>query len=119
MAGAASSEESLPGGAGSISPMDEAFSEAEAPASGEPTRPANEPLSLSAIFGEDSSPVPPVVSGPDASQAAERKPGSSFDEFFGERPAPPAGSRARTIRTSDSDQDDLEQFHKWLKGLKR
>lgn len=100
--------------------MDEAFTEADAPVGGEPTRPASEPLSLSAIFGEDSSPVPPVVAGPDTQPAAERKPGSSFDEFFGERPAPPAGgTRVRTIRHSDSDQDDLDQFHKWLKGLKR
>lgn len=118
MATAPAAPESESTDAGST--MDEAFNEAEAPSGGEPTRPANEPLSLSAIFGEDSSPVPPVVAGPEASQPAERKPGSSFDEFFGERPAPPAGgTRARTIRHSDGDQDDLEQFHKWLKGLKR
>ena len=117
--GAQGSEESAPERSESTATMDEAFTEPETPVGGEPTRPANEPLSLSAIFGEDSSPVPPVVSGPEATQAAERKPGSSFDEFFGERPAPPAGGRVRTIRTSDSDQDDLEQFHKWLKGLKR
>ncbi|MEP7327436.1 MAG: tetratricopeptide repeat protein, partial [Gemmatimonadota bacterium] len=105
--------------AGSSATMDEAFDEAETPSEGEPTRPASQPLSLSAIFGEDSSPVPPVVSGPESGQPAERKPGSSFDEFFGERSAPPAGgTRTRTIRHSDGDQDDLEQFHKWLKGLK-
>jgi len=117
---APAAETSEPDDGDSTRTMDEAFSEAEEPSSGEPTRPANEPLSLSAIFGEDSSPVPPVVAGPEATPPAERKPASSFDEFFGERPAPPAGAtRVRTIRHTDGDQDDLEQFHKWLKGLKR
>jgi tetratricopeptide (TPR) repeat protein len=112
-------DDMAPTPSGSTPVMEEAFGEPDASSGGEPTRPANEPLSLSAIFGEDSSPIPPVVAGPE-SEAADRKPGSSFDEFFGERPAPPAGgSRPRTIRTSDSDTDDLEQFHKWLKGLKR
>jgi tetratricopeptide (TPR) repeat protein len=120
MEAAPAAEKSEPAEGDSTRTMDEAFNEPEEPSSGEPTRPASEPLSLSAIFGEDSSPVPPVVAGPDATQPAERKPGSSFDEFFGERPAPPAGgTRVLTIRHSDGDQDDLEQFHKWLKGLKR
>ena len=97
--------------------MEEAFQgDDEAPVSGEPTRPASGPLSLSAIFGEDSSPVPPVVSGPDTEEA--KPPTSHFDEFFGERPSQPTTTRARSVRL-DSDQDDLEQFHKWLKGLKR
>ena len=120
MEAAPAAEKSEPADGDSSRTMDEAFNEAEEPSSGEPTRPASDPLSLSAIFGEDSSPVPPVVAGPDATQPAERKPGSPFDEFFGERPAPPAGgTRVRTMRHSDGDQDDLEQFHKWLKGLKR
>jgi hypothetical protein len=97
--------------------MEEAFqADDDAPVSGEPTRPASGPLSLSAIFGEDSSPVPPVVSGPDTEEA--KPPSSHFDEFFGERPSQPTTTRARSVRL-DSDQDDLEQFHKWLKGLKR
>jgi hypothetical protein len=117
---APAAETSAPADGDSTPTMDEAFNDAEGSSSGEPTRPASGPLSLSAIFGEDSSPVPPVVAGPEATEPAERKPGSSFDEFFGERPAPPAGgTRVRTIRHSDGDQDDLEQFHKWLKGLKR
>ena len=97
--------------------MEEAFQgDDEAPVSGEPTRPASGPLSLSAIFGEDSSPVPPVVSGPEVEGVKPQ--GSHFDEFFGERPPQPTTTRARSVRL-DSDQDDLEQFHKWLKGLKR
>jgi hypothetical protein len=99
--------------------MEEAFQgDDEAPVAGEPTRPASGPLSLSAIFGEDSSPVPPVVAGPE-SPAEARPPASHFDEFFGERPAPETTTtRSRSVRL-DADQDDLEQFHKWLKGLKR
>lgn len=99
-------------------PMDEAFADADPPLGGEPTRPANEPLSLSAIFGEDSSPIPPAIAGPDAGETGRRA-GSSYDEFFGEPPAESSGGRTRTIRMSDADQDDLDQFHKWLKGLKR
>jgi tetratricopeptide (TPR) repeat protein len=97
--------------------MEEAFqADEETPVSGEPTRPASGPLSLSAIFGEDSSPVPPVVAG---LETKDSKPQTShFDEFFGERPAPQGTTRTRSVRL-DSDQDDLEQFHKWLKGLKR
>lgn len=98
--------------------MEEAFqTDEEAPVSGEPTRPASGPLSLSAIFGEDPSPVPPVVSG---QEPEETKPQAShFDEFFGDRPsAQSTTTRSRSVRL-DTDQDDLEQFHKWLKGLKR
>ena len=96
--------------------MEEAFQTDDDSVAGEPTRPASGPLSLSAIFGEDPSPVPPVVAGHEAEEA---KPQSHFDEFFGERPAPAGGTiRHRSVRL-DSDQDDLEQFHQWLKGLKR
>lgn len=97
--------------------MEEAFRTDEEPVSGEPTRPASGPLSLSAIFGEDSSPVPPVVAGPESPETQPQ--GSHFDEFFGERPTQQSGTiRARSVRL-DADQDDLDQFHKWLKGLKR
>jgi len=120
-----SPEEPAPGRAGRDSEpvatnyMEEAFrTDAEGPVSGEPTRPASGPLSLSAIFGEDSSPVPPVVAGPGGDNEP-KKAGSSFDEFFGERaPAAAGTTRTRSVRT-DADEDDLEQFHKWLKGLKR
>lgn len=109
-------EADYPGEPATTGFMEETFrTDAEAPASGEPTRPASGPLSLSAIFGEDSSPVPPVVAGPDTA-AEPQAVGSSFDQFFGERPA--GTTRVRSVRV-DPDQDDLEQFHKWLKGLKR
>jgi tetratricopeptide (TPR) repeat protein len=98
--------------------LEEAFQTDEESVTGEPTRPASGPLSLSAIFGEDSSPVPPVVAGLEIEES--KQPASHFDEFFGERPNPSPASttRTRSVRL-DADQDDLDQFHKWLKGLKR
>jgi len=92
----------------------------EAVASGAPTRPAVDRLSLGAVFGEDPSPVPPAenAGAPDKADAA---PGFSFDDFFGGGAAPggkaPAAS-ARTSRAGDT-EDDLDQFHVWLQSLKR
>ncbi|MGE0354100.1 MAG: tetratricopeptide repeat protein [Gemmatimonadales bacterium] len=110
--------------AGSSAPeapiMDEAFGEeAEVTREGEPTRPASGPLSLSAIFGEDSSPVPPAMSSESADdERAERRSGGlSFGEFFGDKPSGKE-RRPRTTRLSQAEQDDLDQFHQWLKGLK-
>ena len=75
-------------------------------------RPADDRLSLSAVFGDDSSPVPPAM--PAASAAPTD--GMSFDAFFDAAPqaAEPAPRRAAT-----RDDDDLEQFHAWLQNLKR
>lgn len=114
---ASSGQEHQPAETASTGFMEEAFQTDAESVAGEPTRPASGPLSLSAIFGEDPSPVPPVVAG---QESEGPKPQSShFDEFFGERPAPAGGTtRTRSVRL-DSDQDDLDQFHKWLKGLKR
>ncbi len=92
---------------------EESAPDAGAPASGgEPTRPADDRLSLSAVFGDDSSPVPPAM--PAASAAPTD--GMSFDAFFDAAPqaAEPAPRRAAT-----RDDDDLEQFHAWLQNLKR
>jgi len=76
---------------------------------GEPTRPADDRLSLSAVFGDDSSPVPPAIS---TAQAGD---GMSFDAFFDATPtAEPAPRRAAA-----RDDDDLDQFHAWLQNLKR
>ena len=86
--------------------------DASAPAAseGEPTRPADDRLSLSAVFGDDSSPVPPAVP---AGQAPAD--GMSFDAFF--EAAPPAEPAPR--RAAARDDDDLDQFHAWLQNLKR
>lgn len=92
----------------------------EAVASGEPTRPAIDRLSLGAVFGEDPSPVPPAEAA--AGVRAEGSGGFSFDEFFGGADAPPSGRTSggsvRAARAAD-DEDDLDQFHVWLQSLKR
>ena len=90
---------------------------------GEPTRPAGDRLSLSAIFGEDASPVPPAAPPPPASAPAPPPPGGfSFDDFFGGAPQPAAvrtsGGAPRPARAA-ADEDDLDQFHAWLQSLKR
>ena len=87
-----------------------AHSMVPAASEGEPTRPADDRLSLSAVFGDDSSPVPPAVP---AGQAPSD--GMSFDAFFDA--APPAESAPR--RAAARDDDDLDQFHAWLQNLKR
>ena len=93
----------------------------EAVASGAPTRPAIDRLSLGAIFGEDPSPVPPAENSP-AGEKAEGSAGFSFDDFFGGGESVPTGRTSsgsvRATRASD-DEDDLDQFHSWLQSLKR
>jgi tetratricopeptide (TPR) repeat protein len=93
----------------------------EAVASGAPTRPAIDRLSLGAIFGEDPSPVPPAENSA-AGDKRESGSGFSFDDFFGGAEAIPTGRTSsgsvRASRASD-DEDDLDQFHSWLQSLKR
>jgi tetratricopeptide (TPR) repeat protein len=80
---------------------------------GAPTRPAADTLSLSAVFGDDTSPVPPAVSA--ASAGSKRA--VSFDEFFG---APAARQPAAAPQApAPATEDDLDQFHTWLQNLKR
>jgi hypothetical protein len=76
-----------------------------------PTRPAHDSLSLSSVFGEESTPTLPAV------PAAGGAPGGvSYDEFFG---APGGSAAPRTTRGPDPKSDDLDQFHAWLQNLKR
>ncbi len=93
----------------------------EAVASGAPTRPAIDRLSLGAIFGEDPSPVPPAENAA-AGDKGEGAGGFSFDDFFGGGEGVPTGRTSsgsvRATRASD-DEDDLDQFHSWLQSLKR
>jgi tetratricopeptide (TPR) repeat protein len=78
---------------------------------GSPTRPADDHLSLSDVFGDDTSPVPPAVPAAEESAAS----GVSFDAFFGDTGAPaPVSSRSPS-----RDDEDLDQFHSWLQNLKR
>ncbi|HET9727252.1 MAG TPA: hypothetical protein VFP28_10085 [Gemmatimonadales bacterium] len=82
----------------------------DASATAAPTRPAHDSLSLSSVFGEESTPTPPAV------PAAGGAPGGvSYDEFFGTASSAPA----RPSRTPDAKSDDLDQFHAWLQNLKR
>jgi tetratricopeptide (TPR) repeat protein len=83
----------------------------DASATGAPTRPAHDSLSLSSVFGEESTPAPPAVPAAGAGAA----PGVSYDEFFGTASSAPA----RPSRTPDAKSDDLDQFHAWLQNLKR
>lgn len=83
---------------------------------GAPTRPANDPLSLSAIFGEDAagattaSAVGEIPSKPPTPDAF------SFDQFFGAAsPGGPGGAPG----SSRPQGEDLDQFQHWLKSLKK
>jgi hypothetical protein len=83
---------------------------------GAPTRPAPDHLTLSAIFGDDASPLPPVMRPPPARPAQDR--GVTFDEFYGGAPSGIPAQRERTTRVAQG-EDDLDQFHDWLQNLKR
>jgi tetratricopeptide (TPR) repeat protein len=87
------------------------------------TRPAEEPLSLGSVFGEDPPAVAPAVPPAGASPAESTGDAAgqavSFDEFFAGSPvaAPAPGPAARPSRPRSD--DDLDQFHSWLQSLKR
>ncbi len=92
-------------------------SEGDGSPGGAPTRPAPDHLSLSAVFGEDVSPVPPAVRTPEPAGKPAAGDGVSFDEFFSGGGSVGAPSRARVPRGRDD--DDLDQFHVWLQNLKK
>ncbi len=81
---------------------------------GAPTRPAQDSLSLSSVFGEESTPTPPAV--PAAGAGGPGPSGVSYDDFFG---APGTSATPRPPRASEAKSDDLDQFHAWLQNLKR
>ncbi len=85
---------------------------ADASTTAAPTRPAHDSLSLSSVFGEESTPAPPAVPAAGAGAAPG---GVSYDEFFGTASSAPA----RPSRAPDAKSDDLDQFHAWLQNLKR
>jgi Flp pilus assembly protein TadD len=104
-----------PGGAGAERPDEEAGAA--------PTRPASDPLSLSAIFGEEpAASAAPAGSPPEPGRSIRPPAGPdafSFDQFFGGPAAggtPGSSSPARPAGPSD---EDLDQFQHWLKSLKR
>jgi hypothetical protein len=98
--------------AGSVSSHAEPTRTTAADPEGAPTRPAHDSLSLSSVFGEESTPTPPAVSAAGGGGQS----GVSYDEFFG---APGASTTPRSPRAPDSKSDDLDQFHAWLQNLKR
>ena len=136
-----------PSGEAPQSTLDAAFDGAEPAASqpfGEPSRPAQDHISLDTVFGDEgerresesapaaASATPAAPSPPDGSKTG----GFSFDEFFaGGKPDPaaspplggvdagsaktPGGSRAsgRTQRPPE-DEAEADQFQQWLKKLK-
>jgi hypothetical protein len=84
---------------------------------GEPTRPAQDTLSLSAVFGDEPAPSRPAGTPP-APVSGE----PTFDEFFtpgdgAEAELPKAGPPGATAPSQVP--EDLEQFNAWLRGLKR
>jgi len=114
--------EARPGspGAGAMSSALLAHGEVTEPGGGAPTRPASDPLSLSAIFGEEPQPAagaPAPSPAPVAEPPARPAPDAfSFDQFFG---AGPGGAAAPPSRPSGPRDEDLDQFQHWLKSLKR
>jgi tetratricopeptide (TPR) repeat protein len=85
---------------------------------GEPTRPADDSLSLSAVFGEDA-PLTAPAGAPADVNASE----PSFEQFFS--PAESAADAELPKAPEDAPvmssmaAEDLEQFNAWLRGLKR
>lgn len=95
---------------------------AGADAPGTPTRPAADHLTLSAIFGEDAAPLPPMSRKPrPAGPPPAERGGVSFDEFYGGGGASQPGATARPAGAPRGvgGEDDLDQFHDWLQNLKR
>ena len=87
--------------------------------SGEPTRPAPDSLSLSAVFGEEATLPGPAGGPPDAGSAEP-----SFEQFF--TPAESSNAEVQLPKPPDDQAvmsslapEDLEQFNAWLRGLKR
>jgi hypothetical protein len=111
--------EARPGSGGIVSGFGPAKPAAN-DSSGAPTRPARDPLSLSAIFGEEPAAAPSAA--PEV-PAAPPKPALgadafSFDQFFGGSGAGTPGSSSST-RPPGASEEDLDQFQNWLKSLKK
>jgi hypothetical protein len=89
---------------------------------GAPTRPASGPLSLSAIFGEESAQMPatPAPPQPVPEPASPGGDAFSFDQFFGAK-SPQSGGTSPPGRVTHSAglEEDLDQFQNWLKSLKK
>lgn len=112
-----------------LAPRQSAATTPPADAPGVPTQPAADVISLDAVFGDqvgrgsvqDLPPSP--TPAPEAESApASGRGGFSFDDFFGagpgaNTPARPSPRNSRPNRPQPEDED-LDQFQAWLKGLK-
>jgi hypothetical protein len=109
--------EARPGSGGAVPGFDQVGAAEDN--SGAPTRPARDPLSLSAIFGEEpaQAPPPPKADGPPPSKPAPGPDAFSFDQFFGGPGS--TGQSSTPARPSGASEEDLDQFQNWLKSLKR
>ncbi len=106
---------------GPESPEDAFEADRDAPveARGAPTRPAHDHLSLSAIFGEESGSSSSPGGGRADPSSGSEAPGFSFDQFFKAKGEGEEGAAGSGRPTGTSDDDDLDQFHTWLQGLKK
>ena len=112
-----------------MAPRQSAPTTPPADAPGVPTQPAGDVISLDAVFGDqvgrgsvqDLPPAPTPAEEPDNAPPAGRG-GFSFDDFFGAGPGAntPARPSPRTSRPNrpQPEDEDLDQFQAWLKGLK-
>jgi hypothetical protein len=112
--------------------------DAAGPPPGEPSRPADDHISLDSVFGDDATRRGSAKQAESASEAAPapgKTGGFSFDEFFAggkagaaggadggteaTSPKTPGGSRSsgRTQRPPE-DEVEADQFQQWLKKLK-
>ncbi len=114
--------------------------DAAGPPPGEPSRPAEDHISLDSVFGDDAgrrAPGPSAVPPSQASAApadGSKTGGFSFDEFFAGKQAgagaAPEGAEAASPRTpggsrssgrnqrAPEDEVEADQFQQWLKKLK-
>jgi hypothetical protein len=83
---------------------------------GAPTRPTNDPLSLSAIFGEEASAAAQSTAVSEATAKPAAPDAFSFDQFFG---GSLSGSGAAASGSARPEGEDLDQFQHWLKSLKK
>jgi tetratricopeptide (TPR) repeat protein len=96
---------------------------------GAPTQPAEDMISLDSVFGDQVGrasgvelppPAPPHAAEPSRSASG----GFSFDDFFGATPNAGGAAAPRAPRGSSRpsrpqpEDEDLDQFQAWLKGLK-
>ena len=102
------------------SALEAAFGQEEDEGAETATGAAGEDVSLSAVFGDESSvAAPEPTQGQSAAPGAGEPSGPSFDQFFGSKPksAQPAEEQPPSD-PSESGDSSLDDFQNWLKTLK-